>query len=166
MTEPIEGQEQEIVFSDEQQKFLDKLIGKARTKARELAKTEFETAAKDATADAEREQLAAAAEWQKLADMHADRVTELEPFEAEAKAYRELIAGMLKDKVKALGDAAKKAVKALPNGLSDLDRLNWLNANQALFETDTPRKFGTPAAKVKKAVGKSGRPEGYVPSRL
>lgn len=162
MTEPIEGQEKDgkIELSPEVQKFFDKQIGKARVKARELAKVEFEQAAKDATADAEREQLAAAAEWKKLSEMHEGRVTELEPFEAEAKAYRELVKGMLKDKVKALGEVAKKFVAKLPDSLSDLEKLDLLKAVEDQFETDTPR-VGTPARKKKQTAGKSERPEGH-----
>lgn len=168
MTEPIEGQENEIVFNDEQQKFIDKLIGSARVKARELAKAEFEAAAEDATAETERKELAASAEFEKLAQMHATRVTELEPFEAEATAYRTLITGFLKDRVKVLGDAAKKAVGALPEGLSDLDKLNWLDANQELFSVEGPSgaRVGTPARKKKSQTGKDSGREGHRRLRL
>ena len=154
MTEPKDGQEKDGgTFTPEQQKLFDKRIGEARVKARELAKAEFEQAAKDATADAERKELAASAEFEKLAQMHADRVVELEPYEVEAKAYRELITKMLKDQVSVLGDAAKTAVKALPESLTDIDKLNWLNANQELFEASA-RRVGTPAKRKKPKTGK------------
>lgn len=143
-------QEQEHQFSTEDQKQIDKLIGNARVKARELAKADFEKAAQVASEASAQEKLEAEKEWQKLADMHSSRVTELEPFETEAKAYRELITGMLKDRIKTLGDAAKKAVGALPEGLSDLDKWNWLKANQELFVTEGPAgRVGTPARRKK-----------------
>lgn len=152
-TDEGQGQEQDgkIELSPEVQKFVDKLVGNARVKARELAKAEFEKAAGDATADAERKELAASAEFEKLAQMHASRVTELEPFEAEAKAYRELIAGLLKDRIKVLGKAAETAVKALPTGMSDLEKLTWLDAMaEEWFEAEgSAGRVGTPARKKK-----------------
>lgn len=143
-------QENELTFSEEQQTFVDKLVGKARVKARELAKEEFEAAAKEASTEAERKELAASAEFEKLATMHADRVKELEPFEVEAMAYRAMVADMLKDRIKELGDKAKVAIKALPPSMSDLERLNWLNKNQELFATEGTSRVGTPASKQKK----------------
>lgn len=146
MTEEIT--QDEIKFTEEQQKFIDKRIGQARMKAKEKAIAEAKTAQDDAAKAAEQAKLAAEAEWKKLADMHADRVKELEPFEAQAKAYTELITGMLKDRIKVLGDLAKKAVEALPAGMSALEKLDWLNKNQELFGTESV-KVGSPAKKIK-----------------
>lgn len=155
-TQGNEGDQNEIEFSSEEQKFIDKLVGNARVKAREKAQADAKSAQDQAVKDAQQAKLEADKEWQKLADMNAARVTELEPFEAEAKAYRELVTGMLKDQVKVLGDAAKKAVAALPESLSDLDKLNWLNQNQELFGVEDPsgrvrqvKQVGTPAKKTK-----------------
>lgn len=174
MTEPIDGQEKETQdeeeFTPEQQKLVNKIMGKIRIEAREKGKADAKAEQEAADQEAERESMAAAAEWEKLSKMHSDRVTELEPFEAEAKAYRELIKGMLADRIKALGDKAKVIVKAMPESLSDLEKLNWLNkvVGEGAFEleTDTPR-VGTPVrGKKKQSTGKSERPEGYHRSRI
>lgn len=133
----------EVTFSEEQQALVDKLVGEARVKSRSKAETDFQTQlAKDNDA-AVQANLVAEKEWQKLAATHEARVKQLEPFEAQAKAYGELVTGMLKARVKALGDAAKKAVAALPDSLSDLDKLNWLNENGALFQ-EVGDGVGTP----------------------
>lgn len=138
-------------FSDEQQEFFNKRMGEARVKARELAKADFEEAAKAATEKAAQEKLQAEKEWQKLATMHSDRVKELEPFEVEAMAYRAMVADLLKDRVKELGDKAKVAIKALPESLSDLEKLNWLNkvASEGAFATEETSRVGTPARRKK-----------------
>lgn len=157
MTE--ETQDDELTFSEEQQKFIDKRIGQARIKAREKAQVDYKAQAETAQTDAERARLETENKWKELAEMHEGRVQELEPYELEAKAYRELIANMLKDRIKELGDAAKKAVAALPDSLTDLDKLNWLNKSQALFETEGVTRVGTPASKQGKPQ-KSKRVEG------
>ena len=150
-------QETEIQFTAEEQKFIDKLVGSARVKSREQAKADFEAQSKEAQSEAERTRLATENEWKKLAEMHEGRVRELEPYETEAKAYRELIEGMLKDKVKVLGDAAKKAVAGLPESLSALERLSWLNQNEGLFAVESTPKVGTPIARSKSALTDKGR---------
>jgi len=73
---------------------------------------------------------------------------------------------MLKDRTKALGEAAKTAVKALPEGLSDLDKLNWLNANQALFAIEGTSRVGTPARKKKLQQASDKSREGHRRLRL
>jgi len=144
-----------IEFTDEQQAWVNKLVGDARTKARSKAKSDLaEKTAKEKT-DAEVKSLAAEKKWQELAERHEAKVGELEQFEIQAKAYSELIAGMLNDKIKALGEGAKKAITALPETLGDLEKLNWLNANESLFTTG-PAGVGTPAAeRLKQARNKS-----------
>ncbi|MDY7078018.1 MAG: hypothetical protein SXV54_13970 [Chloroflexota bacterium] len=142
---------EEVVFTQEQQALVDKLVGEARVKAREKAKTEFEAAQATANEEAEREKLAAGEEWQKLASTHEARVKELEPLEAQVKAYGEVIAGMLKDKVESLGNNAKKAIEGLPETMTDLDKLNWLNKNEGLFQAESA-SVGTPKRATKRAV--------------
>jgi len=123
-----------IEFSEQQQAIVDKLVGDARIKAREKATTDATAAQDKATSEAEKVALAAEAKWQELAEKHEARVKELEPLEGQATSYRELIAGMLKERVKALGDGAKKAVAALPEGMTAAAKLSWLNANVELFQ--------------------------------
>lgn len=142
-------------FTKEQQEHINKLVGEARVKAREVAKTQHEGDQAKAKEDAEKAALAANQKWQELAEKHEARAKELEPFEGQAKAYSELIAGMLKDKIKGLGDTAKKAVGALPETLSSLEKLEWLNANEALFQAPGDG-VGTPGSK--KTGWKKGDP--------
>ena len=93
------------------------------------------------------------------------RVAELEPLEVQARAYTELISGMLKDKVKGLGDAAKGAVEALPTTMSDAEKLEWLNKNAALFQGANGTGVGTPKRKGK-SVERGTQPLARVPIKL
>lgn len=141
----------EVKFDDTQQEFINKLVGDARIKSRAKAEAEFKAQQSKATEEAERANLAAKDEWQKLSATHEARVKELEPLVDQVKAYGELVAGMLKDRVKELGDNAKKAVDALPESMSAIERLAWLNKNDELFQEDseTNRALGTPRGKKK-----------------
>jgi len=150
--------EQKVEFTAQQQAVIDKLIGDARVKAREKAGEEAAASLQKTAADAELASMAAEKKWQELAAKHEARVKELEPLEVQAKAYTELISGMLKDKIKSLGEAAKTAVAALPSGLSDADKLAWVSKNEGLFTTSSG--VGTPKrAKQAAAKGEIGKPE-------
>lgn len=142
-------------FDEMQQALVDKLVGDARVKARERAKAEHGVQFAKAKEEAEQTKLAAEAKWKELAELHQARVKELEPFEAQAIAYGELVAGMLKDRIKELGDAAKKAVGALPEAMTAIEKLSWLNANEGLFQA-TGGGVGTPGLK-KKPTPKLGK---------
>ena len=148
---------EQIVFTDEQQAHVDKLIGEARVKARSKAEADVTAAQEKITQDAAQAQLVADKNWEKLVAVNQARITELEPLEAEAQAYRNIIDEMLKDRIKVLGDAAKAAVGALPEGLSTAAKLTWLNANEALFKTED-RPLGTlPKGKKLKDLSDKGR---------
>jgi len=134
----------------EQQAHVDGLIGQARVKARDKAIADSAAARAKATDDASKAALAADAKWEALNKVNEARVKELEPFEAKAKEYDALMATMLADKVKALGDAAKKAVAGLPESLSVVEKLKWLSANEELFQTGS-NGVGTPKRKITKA---------------
>jgi hypothetical protein len=125
------------------QEEVNQLVGNARVKARTQAQAEFDEAKAKATADAQRKALKEKEQWEQLATTTESRVRELEPLEAKVKAYDELIAGILKDRVAALGERAKTAVDALPDGMDDLAKLEWLNKNVTLFQggddVGTPR---------------------------
>lgn len=167
-TENTQGNTQDDVteFTDEQQRFIDKLVGSARIKSREKATQDAQVAQAKIASEAEQTKLEADENWKKLVEMHAGRVAELEPYEVEAKAYRELIESMLKDRVKALGETAKKAVAALPKSLTALERLNWLNQNEALFGTESTPRVGTPAQRKKLSPQTDKGREGHRPLRL
>lgn len=138
-----------IEFTPEQQEVVDKLVGTARIKARELAETEQAKAKEDAAAQT----LATNEKWQELATQREARIKELEPLEGQAKAYGELVASMLTDRLKSLGKSAEKAVKALPETMTTGEKLNWLSANEALFQGQA---VGTPK---RSQVGKTEKIE-------
>ena len=81
--------------------------------------------------------LAASEEWGKLATTHEARVKELEPLVDTLKAYATFIEGVLESTIKKLGKGAKSAVAGLPEGMTAMDKLNWLNTNETLFEEPT-----------------------------
>ena len=128
-----------VTFTPEQQAYLDKLIGKARNDGRESAKKELEAAQQKAAQETEEKRLKEQAEWQKLAEGHEAKVKELEPqvttLTEKVTAYEAKIVELLEAKIKALGEAAKAAVDNLPGSPDTLQKLSWLNANEALFKT-------------------------------
>ena len=130
-----------ITFSQEQQVYLDKLIGTARKDGREAAKKEFEVQQQKAKEESEAARLKEQNEWQKLAEQHEGAVKELTPkvetLTAQIAAYETVIVELLDAKIKALGDGAKVAVNALPGSPDSLARLLWLNSNEALFKAQT-----------------------------
>jgi len=131
-------------FTSEQQTIVNKLVGDARTKAREKADAEYaaEAAKKKEAADAAA--MVAKQEWEKLAQKHEARVKELEPLAEQVKAYEALVGEMLTSRVKALGDSAKKALAGLPAGMTSIERLAWLNSNEELFQAAGSDGVGTP----------------------
>lgn len=158
----------EIKFDEVQQAFVDKLVGEARVKARELAKAEFDKDAAKAKDTTDKAALAAQQQWQTLAQQHEARAKQLEPLEAQVKVYEEMVADMLKAEVKRLGDAAKKAIDALPAGMTAVEKLDWLNKNEGLFQVATGQGVGTPGRPVSpspKGTGAKG-PVSKYPIRL
>ena len=137
-------------FTAAQQKLVDELVGKARIKARELAKADIEAQQTKAKADAAQADLVAKQEWRKLLAVSQARVKELEPLEAQIRAYEELIEGMLKDTLETLGEAAKKAIGALPKSMAAIEKLNWLHQNEGLFQATGGGGIGSPKRSVKK----------------
>ncbi len=155
-----------IEFSDEQQAFVDDLVGKARTKARDKAQADATAQTTKDREAAEQAALVAEKKWQELAGKHEARVKELEPFEASAKEYERLVEGMLEDKIKALGEAAEKAVKALPGSTTATDKLAWLSANEELFQ-GAGDGVGTPGRpKLKPGKTKTAKDVGHRRLRL
>lgn len=149
----------QIAFTDEQQEYVDKLVGDARVKARTKAETEQAAKVTKEQDTASKTALAAEKKWKELAAVHEARVKALEPLEAQAKAYETLLDGMLKDRVKALGDAAKQAIAALPTAMTSVEKLEWLNKNEALFQT-TGDGVGTPQRPAQ--TGEAGTPSGPI----
>lgn len=153
-----------VTFDEAQQKLVDKLVGEARVKAKAIATAEHEAAQTKAKEESDQAALVAEKKWQELAEKHEARVKELEPFEAQGKAYSELIAGMLKDRVKELGDAAKKFMATLSKDMPPAEKLALLNANQALFGSKTAG-VGTPGG-GRPPTKKKAADAGHVRKRL
>ena len=147
-----ETKDEKVVFTPEQQAAIDKIVGGARTKAREQAKAEFEAAQAEAKKKAEEEAETARLKEEKryteLITQHETKLTKIEPAleaaEAKLKAFGEMAEGMLNQQLEALGEAAKTAVEALPGEPDILAKLHWLTANEELFKTEEPPARGTP----------------------
>jgi len=145
-----------VVFTPEQQAAIDKIIGGARTKARDQAKVEFEAeqakATKEAEDTAKAQKLKDDGEYQELIAQHETKIADLEPALETAKtqltAYAEMATSILAQRFAELGEAAKTAVEALPGKPNVLAQLDWLEANKALFKTEEkPAPLGTPPKK-------------------
>jgi len=126
------------------QEQVNKLVGEARKEGRKAgiqkAKEELEAQKrKDLEQSLEKSE-----EWKQLADERASKLAEMEPLAEQVEGYKEVIAALLSDKVEALGDRAKAAVEALPDSLTDLDKLNWLRSNAGLFSGEEAENPGTP----------------------
>ncbi|MBN1815382.1 MAG: hypothetical protein JXA14_26355 [Anaerolineae bacterium] len=65
-----------VTFTPDQQEYLNKLVGEARTKGREQAKKEAEEAQKKSAEEAEKKRLEEQKEWQKLAEKRAQEVAD------------------------------------------------------------------------------------------
>jgi hypothetical protein len=130
-------------FTDEQQEYIDKLVGQARQEGRksgsEKAKQEL------------RKELEQSEEFKRLARERAERIEELEPLAEKVERYQGVISGLLESRLGELGDKAKNAVEALPDVMTALDKLNWLTENADLFGGE--KAHGTP----KKQSRKQGR---------
>lgn len=146
-----------------------KRVAEAVTTAKEEAKTEFEAEAAKAVTKAEEDAVTAKLveekKWEDLATQHSTKVetliAELEPLKAKVTAYEALVADMLDSALETLGDAAVKAVEALPGEPAALEKLVWLHQNEELFGQDDSKTgaVGSPSrrAKVTKAVSKDGK---------
>lgn len=91
---------------------------------------------------AEAEKLAAAGEYQKLADQYkaqADSATtELETVRAQLAEALAAVEATYRARLEALPKDAQRAVKSLPDNLSVAQRLAWLDNNASLFARPTP----------------------------
>lgn len=148
-----------VQFTDEQQRAIDRVVTERLKRAKEKWDADAKSAADKASAEAEQARLKEQAKWQELAERHEARVKALEPLEAETKAYAEAVEALLAAKLKELGEAASKAVEALPGGPGPLAKLNWLTANEGLFaKQQAGDGVGTPNRDKKKAPAPSTGP--------
>ena len=108
-------------LDEEQQAHVDKLIGDARTKARDKATVKAQEQIAKERDTVESAAMVARQEMQTLSET---RLTALE----------KVVAGVLEDTVKRLGEAAVSAVEGLPKSMSAGDKLDWLRQNEKLFQ--------------------------------
>lgn len=132
----------EVQFTEDQQEFLNKLVGDTRVKARETAKKEFEEELVKRQEEVDLQVLETEGKWKELVEKHQSRILELEPLVEQVEKYQKIIEKMVADRLKVLGDVAKVAVKSLPGDLNDLEILHWLNENEGLF-VNPERERGT-----------------------
>ena len=150
-------------FNEEQQAFVDKLVGDARVKAREKAQSDFEAKLQAEKEAAERQAMVDQAKWKELAESSSAKLQELEALAPQLEKYEGLIADMLQSKVKALGDSAQKAVEALPESMGAVEKLEWLSKNVELFQA-AGDGVGTP--KRPKQKPESQTPSGATRTRF
>jgi hypothetical protein len=127
--------EAEKTFSESYVKELRDEAASWRKKLRELEADAEKR--QQADADAAKAKLKEQEKWRELAEASEAKLQELEPLQAKVTQFEALVTEMLEARLTEFGDAGKKAVEALPEGLSDLDKLNWLNANVELFKRPT-----------------------------
>ena len=101
------------------------------------------------TKQAEAEKLAAAGEYQKLADEYKAQAdgaaVELEALRAQLAEMTTAVEATYRARIDALPKDAQKAVKSLPDGLSLAQRLAWLDANATLFTRPAPPNINATA---------------------
>lgn len=123
----------DVTFTPEQQAQVDKLVGDARVKARQLAQADHEAQAVKDKATTDAAALVAQNKWQELAEQGQARIKELEPLEARVKEFEVAAEETLKSTIKELGEAAKMAVDTLPESMTATEKLAWLRKNQKAY---------------------------------
>ena len=145
-----------VQFTPEQQQHIDAAIAERLKRDKEKWESDAKAAEEAARAEAEKERLKQEAKWKELAEQHEARVKELEPLEAQVAAYAEAVDELLKAKLAELGDAAKKAVEALPGTAGPLEKLSWLTANAELFKAGAGTTPGTPPRNKRQTTTSAG----------
>jgi len=132
----------EAMFNQKQQKHIDELWKERLERARGVWDKEVATAKTKAEQDAETARLAEQEQYKELAGKYQARIGELEPLEGRMQAYVEAVDTLLAAKLKELGQPAQTAVDNLPGDPDALQKLAWLNANNALFAKTSPPDIG------------------------
>ena len=147
-----------VEFSEEQQKLVDELVGTARTKAREKAQADHDIKTSNDKVAAEQAAMVADKKWQELYETSEAKLGTLKTLEKKVEAYEGMVAVMLKERVKSLGEGAIKAVGALPESMSAIEKLEWVEKNKELFQGKGDG-VGTPGRTTKKAPDKTTKQE-------
>ena len=111
---------------------INKMIGERLEQERRKAAKEAEKA----QAEAERKALAENQQWKELAEKTAQELQTARAAAERVERVDELVKSMYDARTKTLPAALRKAVESLP--VTDpLDRLKWLDENEALFRQTT-----------------------------
>lgn len=103
-------------YSEEQQEHLNKLVAEARREGREQGIKKAENQLKEL-----KEQLEAAESRKKA-------------LKESQEAKEDILNSILESRAAELGKAAKTAVEALPEKLTVMEKLEWLNENSEFFK--------------------------------
>jgi len=149
--DPKEPKANAVVFTPEQQAAIDKIVGGARTKAREQAQADFTDAQarakKESEEAAELKELEDSKEYQKVIDTHTAKIALIQPAldaaSEQVTKFNAMAEAILKKRIETLGEQAKTAIENLPGEPDVLAKLNWLEANEELFKIKVQPK-GTP----------------------
>jgi hypothetical protein len=132
----------EIEFTDEQQKYVDKLVGKARKEGREAGKSEVQD------------------ELDALKTVAQERETELEELKGKHGKASETLETVLDKRVEGMGEGVRSALDSLP--FDTLEKLEWLDEHADAFVADQSEEDeeedkgpGTPKRAPKKDKPKS-----------
>lgn len=139
----------DVSFTPEQQKFLNKLINRAKDEGREAAKKQHDEEQRKATEEAERKQLA---EQQKFKELSEKQQSDLTTLTTQVETHKQTIADLTaeRDRYKAIVEAnVKEQRKNLPehlgallDALDPIAQMEWLSKNADKL-TATPG-IGTP----------------------
>ena len=132
----------ELTFTPEQQEFVDSLVGKVRIEARERAQKDLAELLENQKQEAERNKLAANAEYKELSERLTEQVGQLTSFKDKATQFEEIMAAVLKNAMEGLPEEAKSAVESLPGDTST--KLDWLTKNRSLLAHSPGDDVGTP----------------------
>ena len=97
----------ELTFTPEQQEFVDSLVGKVRIEARERAQKDLAELLENQKQEAERNKLAANAEYKELSERLTEQVGQLTSFKDKATQFEEIMAAVLKNAMEGLPEEAK-----------------------------------------------------------
>lgn len=122
-------EKKQVEFTEEQQAYVNKLIGDARKEGRDRAAREAEEARKTSEDEAEQKRLEEQKEFEKLAN---DRKAKLDALEAQVKTLagqNEKYVSAIKAKLDAERKGLPEHITALLDRLDPADQLEWLAAN-------------------------------------
>jgi hypothetical protein len=126
----------EIEFNEAQQKYVDKLVGKARTEGREAGRSELEE------------------ELEALKTVAQERERALEELKGKHSKASETLEAVLEKRTSGLGDGVKSALDSLP--FDTLEKIEWLDEHADIFnQSDNNEVPGTPKKALKSDKPKS-----------